>query len=136
MSMRAYEYIHSHSNHVQQKNIQDILTYFRGSELQNYFTRVLEDNLKAIIKPQVRRRRSNGQSRSCASQIHVCMCVHALIRDSRARARVCVKRAYVEDDTVSHEEHMATGTIAIGKEEDGTSLDTDALTRCDISVPT
>uniref|UniRef100_A0A7S2ZHF1 Probable ATP-dependent transporter ycf16 n=3 Tax=Rhodosorus marinus TaxID=101924 RepID=A0A7S2ZHF1_9RHOD len=31
---------------------QDILTYFRGSELQNYFTRVLEDNLKAIIKPQ------------------------------------------------------------------------------------
>jgi len=31
---------------------QDILTYFRGSELQNYFTRILEDNLKAIIKPQ------------------------------------------------------------------------------------
>jgi len=30
----------------------DILTYFRGSELQNYFTRLLEDNLKAIIKPQ------------------------------------------------------------------------------------
>lgn len=30
----------------------DILTYFRGSELQNYFTRVLEDDLKAIIKPQ------------------------------------------------------------------------------------
>lgn len=26
--------------------------YFRGSELQNYFTKVLEDNLKAIIKPQ------------------------------------------------------------------------------------
>uniref|UniRef100_A0A7S1T868 Probable ATP-dependent transporter ycf16 n=1 Tax=Compsopogon caeruleus TaxID=31354 RepID=A0A7S1T868_9RHOD len=31
---------------------QEILTYFRGSELQNYFTRVLEDNLKAVIKPQ------------------------------------------------------------------------------------
>ncbi|RMZ79089.1 hypothetical protein DV738_g3441, partial [Chaetothyriales sp. CBS 135597] len=31
---------------------QDILKYFRGSELQNYFTKVLEDNLKAIIKPQ------------------------------------------------------------------------------------
>eukprot|EP01111_Echinosteliopsis_oligospora_P002436 TRINITY_DN1361_c0_g1_i1.p1 TRINITY_DN1361_c0_g1~~TRINITY_DN1361_c0_g1_i1.p1 ORF type:complete len:602 (-),score=138.77 TRINITY_DN1361_c0_g1_i1:76-1881(-) len=30
----------------------DILAYFRGSELQNYFTRILEDNLKAIIKPQ------------------------------------------------------------------------------------
>jgi translation initiation factor RLI1 len=24
----------------------EILTYFRGSELQNYFTRILEDNLK------------------------------------------------------------------------------------------
>ncbi|KAL5702488.1 ABC transporter E member 2 [Ranunculus cassubicifolius] len=31
---------------------QEILTYFRGSELQNYFTRILEDNLKAVIKPQ------------------------------------------------------------------------------------
>ncbi|KAM1461866.1 hypothetical protein ACFX1Q_046030 [Malus domestica] len=31
---------------------QEILTYFRGSELQNFFTRILEDNLKAIIKPQ------------------------------------------------------------------------------------
>ncbi|KAL0140577.1 translation initiation factor RLI1 [Mucor lusitanicus] len=30
----------------------DILKYFRGSELQNYFTKILEDNLKAIIKPQ------------------------------------------------------------------------------------
>ncbi len=31
---------------------QDILAYFRGSELQNYFTKILEDNLKAVIKPQ------------------------------------------------------------------------------------
>ncbi|KAK4744887.1 hypothetical protein SAY87_011199 [Trapa incisa] len=31
---------------------QEILTYFHGSELQNYFTWILEDNLKAIIKPQ------------------------------------------------------------------------------------
>lgn len=31
---------------------QEILTHFRGSELQNYFTRLLEDDLKAIIKPQ------------------------------------------------------------------------------------
>ncbi|KAI4364757.1 hypothetical protein MLD38_020810 [Melastoma candidum] len=31
---------------------QEIFTYFRGSELQNYFTRMLEDNLKAILKPQ------------------------------------------------------------------------------------
>ena len=30
----------------------EILVHFRGSELQNYFTRILEDNLKAIIKPQ------------------------------------------------------------------------------------
>ncbi|GAB4826677.1 ABC transporter E member 2 [Ancistrocladus abbreviatus] len=33
-------------------NWEDILTYFRGSELQNYFTRMLEDNLKAVMKPQ------------------------------------------------------------------------------------
>lgn len=31
---------------------EEILRHFRGSELQNYFTKVLEDNLKAIIKPQ------------------------------------------------------------------------------------
>lgn len=31
---------------------EEILTYFRGSELQNYFTKILEDDLKAIIKPQ------------------------------------------------------------------------------------
>ena len=31
---------------------QEILTYFRGSELQNYFQKILEDDLKAIIKPQ------------------------------------------------------------------------------------
>ncbi|RWS26615.1 ATP-binding cassette sub-family E member 1-like protein [Leptotrombidium deliense] len=30
----------------------EILAYFRGSELQNYFTKILEDELKAIIKPQ------------------------------------------------------------------------------------
>ncbi|CAH8539697.1 unnamed protein product [Heterobilharzia americana] len=30
----------------------EILTYFRGSELQNYFTKILEDNLKGVIKPQ------------------------------------------------------------------------------------
>jgi ATP-binding cassette subfamily E protein 1 len=31
---------------------QEVLTHWRGSELQNYFTRILEDNLNAIIKPQ------------------------------------------------------------------------------------
>jgi ATP-binding cassette subfamily E protein 1 len=31
---------------------QEILAHFRGSELQNYFTKILEDNIKAIIKPQ------------------------------------------------------------------------------------
>jgi len=30
----------------------EILTYFRGSDLQNFFTKLLEDNIKAIIKPQ------------------------------------------------------------------------------------
>lgn len=31
---------------------QEILAFFRGSELQNYFTRLLEDQLHTIIKPQ------------------------------------------------------------------------------------
>lgn len=31
---------------------QEILKHFRGSELQNYFTKVLEDDLKTLIKPQ------------------------------------------------------------------------------------
>ena len=30
----------------------EILAYFRGSELQNYFTKILEDDLKAVIKTQ------------------------------------------------------------------------------------
>ncbi|VVC35528.1 RNase L inhibitor RLI, possible metal-binding domain,RLI1,ABC transporter-like,ABC transporter [Cinara cedri] len=30
----------------------EILNHFRGSELQNYFTKILEDDLKAMIKPQ------------------------------------------------------------------------------------
>lgn len=28
------------------------MKFFRGSELQNYFTKILEENLKAILKPQ------------------------------------------------------------------------------------
>ena len=28
------------------------MNHFRGSELQNYFTKILEDDLKALIKPQ------------------------------------------------------------------------------------
>lgn len=31
---------------------QEIINYFRGSELQNYLTRLLEDDIKALIKPQ------------------------------------------------------------------------------------
>jgi ATP-binding cassette subfamily E protein 1 len=31
---------------------EEILRHFRGSELQNYFTKLLEDNLTAVIKPQ------------------------------------------------------------------------------------
>lgn len=30
----------------------EILAYFRGSELQNYFTKILENRLKAVTKPQ------------------------------------------------------------------------------------
>jgi len=35
---------------------QEILAYFRGSELQNYFTRVLEDNLRVRAAPRCTRR--------------------------------------------------------------------------------
>lgn len=31
---------------------EDILRYFRGSELQTYFTRILEDDIKCVVKPQ------------------------------------------------------------------------------------
>ncbi|KAF1744458.1 hypothetical protein MXB_3642 [Myxobolus squamalis] len=31
---------------------QEILTFFRGSELQNYFTKLLEDKISSIVKPQ------------------------------------------------------------------------------------
>ncbi|KAL5594509.1 hypothetical protein BROUX41_001435 [Berkeleyomyces rouxiae] len=31
---------------------EDVIKYFRGSELQNYFTKLLEDDLKAVVKPQ------------------------------------------------------------------------------------
>ena len=43
--------MHAHSTQ-DPPDWQEILKYFRGSELQNYFTKVLEDNLKALIKPQ------------------------------------------------------------------------------------
>lgn len=31
---------------------QDILVHFRGSELQKFFTKVMEDQIKTLIKPQ------------------------------------------------------------------------------------
>lgn len=31
---------------------EEILVHFRGSDLQNYFTKILEDTVKALIKPQ------------------------------------------------------------------------------------
>ncbi|EON96824.1 putative translation initiation factor rli1 protein [Phaeoacremonium minimum UCRPA7] len=31
---------------------EDVIKYFRGSELQNYFTKLLEDDLQAVVKPQ------------------------------------------------------------------------------------
>lgn len=30
----------------------EILKYFKGSELQNYFTKILQDSIKAVVKPQ------------------------------------------------------------------------------------
>lgn len=38
--------------HASPPDWQAILQHFRGSELQNYFTKILEEDLKAIIKPQ------------------------------------------------------------------------------------
>ena len=32
---------------------QEILTHFRGSEIQNYFTRILENNLKVFLSPSI-----------------------------------------------------------------------------------
>ena len=100
--------------------IQDILTYFRGSELQNYFTRVLEDNLKAIIKPQVRHKRHiipmhHRDGHVHRSSLRVCMCVHAA---TCARECVCVCICVCEahtrrdeyDTRSSHEEHTHTHT--------------------------
>lgn len=31
---------------------EDVIKYFRGSELQNYFTKLLEDDLTSVVKPQ------------------------------------------------------------------------------------
>eukprot|EP00696_Hemimastix_kukwesjijk_P008965 gnl/Hemi2/2131_TR770_c0_g1_i1.p1 gnl/Hemi2/2131_TR770_c0_g1~~gnl/Hemi2/2131_TR770_c0_g1_i1.p1 ORF type:complete len:681 (-),score=239.37 gnl/Hemi2/2131_TR770_c0_g1_i1:224-2095(-) len=39
-------------NHAVPPEWAEILVHFRGSELQTYFTRILEDNLKAVVKPQ------------------------------------------------------------------------------------
>jgi ATP-binding cassette subfamily E protein 1 len=39
-------------NYTEVPDWQEILKYFRGSELQNFFTKLLEDDIKAIIKPQ------------------------------------------------------------------------------------
>ncbi|KAJ2236542.1 Fe-S cluster-binding ribosome biosynthesis protein [Coemansia sp. RSA 1722] len=39
-------------NYASPPDWEDIIKHFRGSELQNYFTKVLEDDLHTIIKPQ------------------------------------------------------------------------------------
>lgn len=39
-------------NFVRAPDWEEILKYFRGSELQSYFQKVLEDKLKTVIKPQ------------------------------------------------------------------------------------
>lgn len=53
---------------------EEILKHFRGSELQNYFTKILEDDLKAVTKPQYvdqipRAIKSKGVERSVGHQI-------------------------------------------------------------------
>lgn len=39
-------------NYTEEPSWSQILKYFKGSELQNYLTKMLELNLKAVIKPQ------------------------------------------------------------------------------------
>jgi len=39
-------------NFTDEPSWEEILKYFRGNELQNYFTRRLEDDLKTVLKPQ------------------------------------------------------------------------------------
>lgn len=52
---------------------QEILVYFRGSELQNYFQKILEDDLKAIIKPQYVDNISKAvRWLSCLPHLHSC----------------------------------------------------------------
>ena len=129
-------YTHTHTH------IQDILTCFRGSELQNYFTRVLEDNLKAIIKPQVRQKRTHTHTFQCTmvAVMHI-----ATIR-ACAGESVCMwdreKRAYEKVFRFTHVEHVTTDTTTtlspctmMGKKTgvDVTAYNTIALTRCDIS---
>jgi ATP-binding cassette subfamily E protein 1 len=37
-------------NYNNEPDWKDILRFFRGSELQNYFTKMLENNMKALVK--------------------------------------------------------------------------------------
>ncbi|CAB3401457.1 unnamed protein product [Caenorhabditis bovis] len=39
-------------NYAKEQEWTTIINHFRGSELQNYFTRIVEDTLKCVIKPQ------------------------------------------------------------------------------------
>lgn len=48
----AQRHIHQYLSQQDPPDWVEILSHFRGSELQNYFTKILEDNLKALIKPQ------------------------------------------------------------------------------------
>lgn len=46
----VFVFIFYFSFHLQEPpDWQEILTHFRGSELQNYFTRILEDDLKVMF---------------------------------------------------------------------------------------
>lgn len=49
--MRSSQCVTSHVSHALYVSHSDN-QFFRGSELQNYFTKILEDKLRAIIKPQ------------------------------------------------------------------------------------
>jgi len=65
----------------------EILAYYRGSELQKYFTRMLEDDLRVSIKA---RQRVHGQHpRACmgSTRAHACTPWRAAARAAARRAR-------------------------------------------------
>nr|VZI45073.1 unnamed protein product [Spirometra erinaceieuropaei] len=87
----------------------EILIHFRGSELQNYFTKILEDNLKAVIKPH--RKDDHGNQEEIIDVLDLKNLVERDVTELSggelqrfAIAMVCVQRAdiYMFDEPSSY----------------------------------